>query len=92
MTEALIVPSSRSPDTADTNTSPLRDILTAGCDVHSKARRGAREDQIEQRRWRIGFFAFYSAVALTLSGLAMVADRPDVAQTRPLRPVLLLHQ
>jgi hypothetical protein len=34
------------------------------------------EDQLDFRRWRLGLFAFYSAVALLLGGLAIIADRP----------------
>jgi hypothetical protein len=33
------------------------------------------DDQAAFRRWRIGFFAFYGAVALLLAGLATIADR-----------------
>jgi hypothetical protein len=36
------------------------------------------EDKKANRRWQLGFFAFYAAVAILLGGLA-IADRPGVA-------------
>jgi membrane protein YqaA with SNARE-associated domain len=40
------------------------------------------DDQAAFRRWRIGFFAFYGAVALLLAGLATIADRVATASAR----------
>ena len=39
-------------------------------------RPGIPEDQVAFRRWRLGFFIFYGAIALLLGGLATVVDRP----------------
>jgi hypothetical protein len=37
------------------------------------------DDQIVFRRWRLGFFVFYSAMALLLGALAVIADRPGTS-------------
>jgi hypothetical protein len=42
----------------------------------------APEDEIVFRRWRLGFFVFYGAMALLLvGGLAAIADRPGTITT-----------
>jgi len=48
----------------------------------SKFPRRAPEDEIVVRRWRLGFFVFYGAMALLLvGGLAAIADRPGTITT-----------
>jgi hypothetical protein len=39
------------------------------------------EDQTVFRKWRLGFFVFYGAVALLLGGLAVIAERPGTITT-----------
>ena len=93
MSEAVIVPISRSPVAADVNLSRLQDASSAVRSKHGGATLRAREDQVQHRRWKIGFFAFYGALAVLLSALAMVADRPrDAPSRQPVRPALLSHQ
>jgi hypothetical protein len=56
----------------------------------SRFGRGASEDQIVFKQWRLGFFIFYGAIASLLGGLAMVADRPGtfVSAAAPTNPTI----
>lgn len=52
---------------------------------HSRFRPASPEDQIVFRRWRLGFFAFYSAVALLLGGVSVIAERSGTVTTATAR-------
>jgi hypothetical protein len=56
----------------------------------TNVRPGIPEDQVAFRRWRLGFFIFYGAIASLLGGLAMVADRPGtfISAAAPTNPTL----
>jgi hypothetical protein len=63
---------------ADTSRTDYPDAGLPRCvlDGHKFRSRGS-EDEVLFGRWRLGLFAFYSALALLLvGGFAVVADRP----------------
>jgi hypothetical protein len=79
------------------------DTMTGTLDISSprgiwdERRFGPRapEDTIAFRRWRLGFFVFYSATALLLvGGFALVADRPATmaSAAAPATPTIVSTQ
>ena len=85
-------PSATDPNLADASRTENLDAGSDGCvlDARKFRQRGPAEE-ILIGRWRLGLFAFYTAIALMLvGGFAVVADRPGtiISASAPTNPTI----